>query len=63
MDNWILALMLVGSLLLGGFGLMAFMWGLRTGQFDDEEKFKHGALFDGEDELNEAYKREKNKKI
>ncbi len=54
-----LTLNLVGSLVLGIFGIIAFVWALRGGQFDDEEKFTHGALFDGEDELNKAIEREK----
>jgi len=50
---------MVVSLLLGFFGVMAFIWGLRSGQFDDSEKYKHGALFDDEKELNDAAKRDK----
>ncbi|GHV08166.1 hypothetical protein AGMMS50229_16140 [Campylobacterota bacterium] len=53
-----LTLSLFISVLLGVFGLIAFLWGLRSGQFDDEERFTHGALFDGEDELNAAKERE-----
>ena len=54
-----LTLSLIGSLVLGIFGIIAFVWALRGGQFDDEEKFTHGALFDGEDELNSAIDKEK----
>lgn len=53
-----LTLTLFISILLGLLGLIAFMWGLRSGQFDDEKRFTHGALFDGEDELNAARDRE-----
>jgi cbb3-type cytochrome oxidase maturation protein len=53
-----LTMTLLISLTLGVIGLIAFMWGLRTGQFDDEEKFRTGALFDGEDELRAAKERE-----
>ncbi len=53
-----LTMTLLISLTLGLIGLTAFMWGLRTGQFDDEEKFRTGALFDGEDELRAAKERE-----
>lgn len=42
------------SIILGVIGLIAFLWGLRSGQFDDSEKFTSMALFDGEDELNDA---------
>lgn len=58
MDDNTLELMLFGSLLLGTLGVIAFIWGLRSGQFDDEKKFTHGALFDGEDELRDAIERE-----
>jgi thioredoxin reductase (NADPH) len=53
-----LTLTLFLSVLLGLIGLIAFMWGLRSGQFDDEERFTHGALFDSQDDLNAARDRE-----
>lgn len=56
MSNEIIALMLGASLIMGLLGLIAFIWGLRSGQFDDKNKFTHGILMDGVDELNEAYK-------
>ncbi|MBR7117965.1 MAG: cbb3-type cytochrome oxidase assembly protein CcoS [Helicobacteraceae bacterium] len=56
MDNGIIAIMLGISLIMGLLGLIAFLWGLRSGQFDDENKFTQGILMDGIDELNEAYK-------
>ncbi|MEJ2373359.1 MAG: cbb3-type cytochrome oxidase assembly protein CcoS, partial [Sulfurimonas sp.] len=34
MDNWVVAMMLGASLLLGGTALIAFLWGLKNGQFD-----------------------------
>ena len=49
---------LIGSMVLGAIGLMFFLWGLRSGQFDDAEKFTHGALFDGPEELRAAKERE-----
>jgi cbb3-type cytochrome oxidase maturation protein len=49
-----LTLMLSVSLFLGMAGLAAFIWAFKSGQFEDEEKFTHGLLFDGEDELNAA---------
>lgn len=42
------------SIILGAIGLIAFLWGLRSGQFDDSEKFNSMVLFDGEDELKAA---------
>ena len=62
MDDTTLMMMLGGSLLLGGLGLTAFMWGLKTGQFDDEKRFTYGAMFDGEEELNDAVERQKKEK-
>lgn len=56
MDSGMIAIMLSVSLLIGLLGLIAFIWGLRTGQFDDEKKFTQGLLMDGVDELNDAYR-------
>jgi cbb3-type cytochrome oxidase maturation protein len=50
------------SLFLGAFGVFAFLWGLRTGQFDDRSKFLDAVHSDGVDELNEAAMLEKRKK-
>ncbi|MBD3810110.1 MAG: cbb3-type cytochrome oxidase assembly protein CcoS [Sulfuricurvum sp.] len=36
MDAWVIAMMLGASLLLGGVALIAFLWGIKNGQFDDE---------------------------
>lgn len=59
MENGMIAIMLGVSLLIGLLGLIAFLWGLRSGQFDDATKFTQGLLMDGVDELNEAYKNDK----
>lgn len=56
MNSGMIAIMLGVSLLIGLLGLIAFIWGLRTGQFDDEKKFTQGLLMDGVDELNDAYR-------
>lgn len=47
--------MLIVSLLIGLVGLIVFLWGLRSGQFDDANKITHGALFDSVEDLNLAY--------
>ena len=39
------------SLFLGGLGLAAFFWCLRSGQYDDLEGDQHRALFNDDDEL------------
>ncbi len=54
-----LTMSLIGSLVLGIFGIIAFIWALKGGQFDDENKFTHGALFDDEHDLNRAIDKEK----
>ncbi len=59
MDSWVIAMMLGASIFLGSLALTAFLWGIKSGQFDDEEKFRSQALFDGEDALNDAAKQEK----
>ncbi|MDQ1268452.1 MAG: hypothetical protein QG560_1095 [Campylobacterota bacterium] len=61
MDNWVIAMMLGVSIFLGAVALFAFLWAIRNGQFDDEEKFLNAAKFDGEDELNDALKQEQKK--
>ena len=58
MNSGMIAVMLGVSLLIGLLGLIAFIWGLRTGQFDDEKKFTQGLLMDSVDELNDAYRNE-----
>ena len=62
MSDSIMALMLGVSTLLGALGLVALLWGLRSGQFDDQAKFLDGARFDGEEELKDAVMMEKKKK-
>jgi len=58
MDNWVIGMMLGASIFLGAIALFAFLWALKNGQFDDEEKFLNGAKFDNEDDLNDAVKQE-----
>ena len=47
-----MAFMLGVSLILGFFGLLGFLWGLKNGQFDDENKMMEGVLFDTPEDLN-----------
>ncbi len=61
MSNWVIAMMLGVSIFLGAVALFAFLWAIKNGQFDDEEKFLNAAKFDGEDELNDALKQEQKK--
>ena len=61
MSDWIMGLMLGVSTFLGALGLLALLWGLKSGQFDDQAKFLDGARFDGEEELRDAVMMEKKK--
>ena len=60
-DSWVITMMLGVSVFLGAIALFAFLWAVKNGQFDDEEKFLNAAKFDGEDELNDALKQEQKK--
>ncbi len=62
MSAWVVAMMLGVSTLLGGIGLMALLWGLKSGQFEDEDKFLNGARYDGEEELRDAVMMENKRK-
>jgi len=59
MDSWVIAMMLGASLFLGAIALFAFLWAIKTGQFDDEKRFLDATKYDGEDELNAAVEQEK----
>jgi len=59
MDSWVIAMMLGASIFLGSIALIAFLWGIKSGQFDDKEKFLNQALYDGEDALNDAAEQER----
>ena len=62
MSSWVIAMMLGVSITLGAFGLWALIWGLRTGQFEDKNKFLDGALYDNEESLQDAFMLEERKK-
>lgn len=61
MSSGIVIMMLSVSIFLGAIALFAFLWAVKNGQFDDEEKFLNGAKFDGIDELNDAANLQKKK--
>lgn len=63
MNTTLLIVMLFTSILIGLFGLVAFLWGLKTGQFDDEKKFTQGVLFDSTDDLNQAIAQQEKYKL
>jgi len=62
MSSWVIAMMLGVSVFLGSIAVVALMWAIKKGQFDDQEKFLNGALYDDEEALNDAAKREAKKK-
>jgi cbb3-type cytochrome oxidase maturation protein len=62
MSGSIIAMMIAVSLFLGTIALLALLWGLRTGQFDDQHKFISAAQFDSEEELRDAAMMEKRAK-
>lgn len=61
MDSWIIAMMLGASIFLGGIALIAFLWGIKNGQFDDETKMMNQVHYDDESELNDAVNQERKK--
>ncbi len=61
MDSWVIAMMLGASLVLGGIALVAFLWGIRNGQFDDETKMMNQVQYDDEAELNDAANQQRKK--
>jgi len=54
MDSWVIAMMLGVSIFLGSIAVVALIWGIKKGQFDDEEKFLNAVKFDNEEDLNDA---------
>ncbi|GAA9729132.1 cbb3-type cytochrome oxidase assembly protein CcoS [Helicobacter pylori] len=62
MNTEILTIMLVVSVLMGLVGLIAFLWGVESGQFDDEKRMLESVLYDSTSDLNEAILQEKRQK-
>jgi len=62
MSEGIVILMIGISTFLGAIGLVALIWAVRTGQFDDESKFIDAARFDNEEDLKDAVMMEEKKK-
>ncbi len=54
--------MIGGSVLLGVASLVAFLWALKTNQFDDDKGAMNAVFFDNEDDLNDAAERDNKKK-
>jgi len=62
MSENIVILMIGISTFLGALGLVALLWGVKTGQFDDQSKFIDAARYDGEEELRDAAMMEEKRK-
>lgn len=62
MDPTLIAFMLGISIILGLLGLLFFIWALRSGQFDDENKMLQGLLYDDTGDLNSAANKSKKEK-
>lgn len=62
MDSWVIVMMLGVSVFLGSLALIGIMWAIRTGQFDDKEKFLNQVQYDGEEALNDAARKAAKKK-
>ncbi len=62
MSENIVILMIGVSTFLGAIGLIALLWAVRTGQFDDESKFIDATRFDNEEDLKDAAMMEEKKK-
>lgn len=54
-----LFMMLIVSLVVSFAVLAVFLWGAKSGQFDDTKRMMDGLLFDSEEDLNDAYQKEK----
>jgi len=53
----VLVWLIPAALLLGLLGLVAFLWALRSGQFDDLDGAAHRILFDDDDDEAPAHRR------
>ena len=54
MSDNIIILMIGVSTFLGALGLLALLWGVKSGQFDDQSKFIDTTRFDNEEDLRDA---------
>ena len=63
MSENIVILMISVSTFLGALGLGALLWGVKTGQFDDQSKFIDAARFDGVEELRDAAMMQEKKEL
>ena len=62
MSESIVILMIGVSTFLGAIGLVALIWAVRTGQFDDHSKFIDAVRHDNEEDLQDAAMMEEKKR-
>ncbi len=62
MSEGVVIMMLSASVFLGFLSLVAFIWGLKNNQFEDSKRSSNIVLFDSEEDLNDAAKRDKKRK-
>ncbi len=62
MSESVVILMISVSTFLGVLGLIALLWGVKTGQFDDQSKFIDATQFDNEEDLKDAVMMEEKRK-
>jgi len=62
MSEHIVILMIGISTLLGAIGLLALIWAVKTGQFDDHSKFIDAVRHDNEEDLRDAVMMQEKKK-
>jgi cbb3-type cytochrome oxidase maturation protein len=62
MSENIVILMISVSTFLGAIGLVALIWAVRSGQFDDHHKFTEAVRHDNEEDLKDAVMMEKKRK-
>ena len=63
MDESIVILMISVSTLLGALGLIALIWAVKTGQFDDHSKFVDAVHHDNEEDLKDAAAMQEKKRV
>ncbi len=61
MSDWVIGMMLGVSIFLGSIAVVALVWAIKKGQFDDSEHFLNAVKFDGEEDLNDAANLERKK--
>ena len=62
MSENIVILMISVSTILGAIGLISLLWAVKTGQFDDHQKFTDAVRHDNQEDLEDAVRMENKSK-